>query len=135
MDADELVDVSRLSKHHPVPLAGDLGVQQVGDGTLILDVPLILQSRGELVVCRMNVRVASNAEQVVHVDADNEELIPRPISGVERVTVRWKTQESWWQGTSSWLRNHGNMVRCQRLPACAIPYTGFSIRQTRGRLS
>ena len=50
MDAYKLVDVSRLTKHHPVPLAGDLDVQQVGDGSLVLDVPLLLQCRGELVV-------------------------------------------------------------------------------------
>eukprot|EP00965_Chrysotila_dentata_P125895 4160863-Pleurochrysis_carterae.AAC.1 len=28
--------------------------------------------------------------------------------------------------------NQGNSERCQRRPACAMPYTGFSMRHTRG---
>eukprot|EP00965_Chrysotila_dentata_P120361 3979919-Pleurochrysis_carterae.AAC.1 len=32
-------------------------------------------------------------------------------------------------------RSQGKRDRCQRRPACAIPYTGFSMRQMRGRPS
>eukprot|EP00965_Chrysotila_dentata_P164148 5419607-Pleurochrysis_carterae.AAC.1 len=31
--------------------------------------------------------------------------------------------------------SHGKRVRCQRRPACAMPYTGFSTLQMRGRPS
>eukprot|EP00965_Chrysotila_dentata_P027993 930577-Pleurochrysis_carterae.AAC.6 len=32
-------------------------------------------------------------------------------------------------------RSHGKSDRCHRRPACAMPYTGFSTRHTRGRPS
>eukprot|EP00965_Chrysotila_dentata_P080446 2654260-Pleurochrysis_carterae.AAC.1 len=46
-----------------------------------------------------------------------------------------KTHESDAHCVKPKSRSHGKRVRCQRRPACAMPYTGFSTRQMRGRPS
>eukprot|EP00965_Chrysotila_dentata_P090518 2986690-Pleurochrysis_carterae.AAC.1 len=53
----------------------------------------------------------------------------------EAASRKVKTHGSQQHSVNPYSRIQGNKVRCQRLPAWAMPYTGFSTRQMRGRPS
>eukprot|EP00965_Chrysotila_dentata_P025362 842794-Pleurochrysis_carterae.AAC.1 len=58
---------------------------------------------------------------------------PRIKDWVDPLTVLWhvKTQGSECDWVKPHPASHGNRDRCQRRPACAMPYTGLTTRQTR----